>query len=85
AYMAVMGGVDGIIFTAGIGENMPKVRSSVCQWLKPLGFLIDPEKNENLPGKEGIISKPESKVAIMVVPTNEELMIAQETYRLTNK
>ncbi len=82
--MAVMGGVDAVIFTAGIGENMAKVRSSVSQWLKPMGFLIDPEKNEKLPGKEGIVSAPESKVKIMVVPTNEELMIAQETYRLTN-
>ncbi len=84
SYMAVMGGVDAVIFTAGIGENMAKVRSSVSQWLKPMGFLIDPEKNEKLPGKEGIVSAPESKVKIMVVPTNEELMIAQETYRLTN-
>lgn len=84
SYMAVMGGVDAIAFTAGIGENMAKVRSHVCQWLKPMGLIIDPEKNEKLPGKEGIISAPESKVTIMVVPTNEELMIAQETYRLTN-
>lgn len=84
SYMAVMGGVDAIIFTAGIGENMAKVRSHVSQWLKPFGLIIDPEKNEKLPGREGIVSAPESKVKIMVVPTNEELMIAQETYRLTN-
>ncbi len=84
AYIAVLGGADAIVFTAGIGENVAKVRSHVAQWLKPLGVSIDPEKNEKLSGKEGIISKPESKVAIMIVPTNEELMIAQETYRLTN-
>lgn len=84
SYMAVMGGVDAVVFTAGIGENMAKVRSHVSQWLKPMGMIIDQEKNQKLPGKEGIISAPESKVKILVVPTNEELMIAQETYRLTN-
>jgi acetate kinase len=85
SYMGVLNGADGIVFTAGVGENSPTVREKSCQNLSIFGIEIDPELN-NAPGsEERIISKPESKVKVMVIPTNEELMIARETVRvLTN-
>ena len=82
AYAAAMNGVDAIVFTAGVGENDTKVREAIGQYIGFLGTSIDPEKN-NLRGEEGIISGADAKVAVMVVPTNEELAIARETVRLT--
>ncbi|MGI6114421.1 MAG: acetate/propionate family kinase [Mahellales bacterium] len=84
AYAAAMGGVDAIVFTAGIGENTPKIRSGACQGLEFLGVEIDQEKN-NTKGKEIEISTSDSKVKVLVIPTNEELMIARETMELVNK
>ena len=82
AYAAVMGGLDCIVFTAGIGENTPYVRAGVCEGLEFLGVRIDLAKNEGR--AEGIrdISAPDSRVKVLVIPTNEELVIARETAEL---
>lgn len=81
AYAAEMNGVDAIVLTAGAGENNPVVRSKVCQYLDYLGTSFDKEKNE-IRGKEIFLSKPEDKVALMVVPTDEELSIARQTVKI---
>ncbi len=80
AYATVLDGVDAITFTAGIGTHSTFVRAKVCSKLTFLGVKIDPEANEHGTG-ERIISTPDSRVAVTVVPTNEELMIARETVR----
>ena len=80
--MAVaIGGVDVITFEAGVGEKGPLDRKHICEYLKILGVEIDDELN-NVKAEEREISKPTSKVKVWIVPTNEELMIAKETYRL---
>ena len=84
AYMAEMGGVDAIVFTAGLGENGKTMRKWICEGLEGLGIEIDDEKND-VRGKDTIISKDSSKVKILLVPTNEELMIAKDTYDLVTK
>ena len=81
AYTAAMNGVDNIVFTAGIGENCALVRIKVCSYLGYLGITIDEEANGKR-GEEIIISTPDSKVKVLVVPTNEELAIARETVAL---
>ena len=82
AYAAILGNLNGLIFTAGIGENSPEIREMVCQDLSSLGICIDNVKNNQY--TEGIrdISSSEGKVRILVVPTNEELKIAQETKKI---
>ncbi len=80
AYTAALGHVDGLIFTAGIGENAPLVREKACEGLAELGYEIDPGRN-NCAGKECEISTDSSRVRIMAIPTNEELVIARDTYR----
>jgi acetate kinase len=82
AYAAVMGGVDAIVFTAGIGENSDRTRKAVTTGLEFMGVKIDDSKNGSLRGKEAIISADDSKVKVMVVPTNEELVIARDTQKL---
>lgn len=82
SYTALMGGVDTIVFTAGVGENSPEDREFVCKQLEFLGVEIDTEKNKSR-GKEVIISTENSKVDVLVVPTNEELMIARDTLELS--
>lgn len=82
SYAAAMGGADVIVFTAGIGENTDKMRKAMCEGLEYMGVEFDDEANNGLRGKEAIISKPSSKVTVCVIPTNEELAIAQETERL---
>ena len=81
AYAAAMNGVDAIAFTAGIGENNIKMRKDVCSSLTYLGVKLDEEKN-NVRGEERIISADDSKVQVLLVPTNEELAIARETLAL---
>ena len=81
AYTAAMNGVDDIVFTAGIGENAGLVRTKVCSYLGYLGITIDEEANGKR-GEEIVISTPDSKVKVLVVPTNEELAIARETVAL---
>ena len=82
SYAAAMEGVDVIVFTAGIGENTDKMRKAMCEGLEFMGVEFDDAANDGLRGKEAIISKPSSKVTVCVIPTNEELAIAQETERL---
>jgi acetate kinase len=85
AYAAAMNGVDAIVFTAGVGENSPYVREKVCEYLGFLGVKIDRQLND-VKGLERIISTPDSKVAVLIVPTNEELVIARDTkYIVENK
>lgn len=81
AYAAAMNGVDVIVFTAGVGENSPHTRKNVCSYLEFLGLKIDDERN-NMRGKESIISTEDSKVKALVVPTNEELVIARDTKKI---
>jgi acetate kinase len=83
SYLAAMNGADAVIFTGGIGENSPKIRSLICQELTWLGVELDEEQNEyQTNGREGKISKENSKLAVYVIPTNEELLIARDTVRL---
>ncbi len=81
AYTAVMNGVDAICFTAGVGENSPLVRNLACERLGYLGIALDQEKNDKR-GEELEVSTPDSRVKVLVVPTNEELAIARETFAL---
>lgn len=81
AYASELGKVDAIVFTAGVGENSPLIREMVCEGLKFIGVSIDKELND-IKGKERIISDENSKVKVLIVPTNEELMIARETMEL---
>lgn len=83
SYAAALGGLDCLVFTAGVGENSASMRARICEGLQFLGVKIDPEKN-NVRGKEAIISADDSKVTVWVIPTNEELMIAQDTAELVN-
>jgi acetate kinase len=82
SYAAAMGGVDAIVFTAGIGENSSEVRAAACQGLEFLGVGIDPHINETTFGKPVDLSTPEARVRVLVIPTNEEHMIAQDTVAL---
>lgn len=84
SYMAEMGSLDAIIFTAGLGENSSEARAEICKDMQALGIEIDSEKN-NVRGKERIISSDDSKIKVLVIPTNEELMIARETLEVLNK
>ena len=81
AYTAAMNGVDAIAFTAGVGENDKKTRKAVCEYLGYLGVKIDDEAND-VRGERRVISAPDSKVKVMLIPTNEELAIARETLAL---
>ena len=80
-YVITLGGLDVLTFAGGVGENGIETRERVCEYLKPFGVELDKEANKTR-GKEKCISTPDSKVKIYVVPTNEELMIAKETYSL---
>lgn len=84
AYTAAMNGLDVLVFTAGIGENAPQLRKTVCQDLSFFGIYIDNTKNDGLRGKEAVISTPDSRVAVLVIPTYEELMIARDTAEICN-
>ena len=81
AYAAAMGGVDAIIFTAGVGENSAEQRMAIASGLEFMGVKMDPDAN-NLRGKEAVISAADSKVKVLLIPTNEELMIALDTAAL---
>ena len=83
AYAAALNGIDVLTFTAGVGENGITTRKAVCEYLSFMGVKIDDEKN-NVRGKETLISTPDSTVQVWVIPTNEELMIAQDTAELVN-
>jgi acetate kinase len=81
SFFAQMNGVDALVFTAGIGENQPAVRRAVCRDLDALGIVIDPEKNNATGATEATISALDSRVKVMVIPTNEELVVAREAKR----
>jgi len=81
AFLAAMGGADGIVFTGGIGENSPEIRAQICAGLEWAGLTIDPERNKKMVGKEGIISSEGSRLAAYAIPTDEELLIARDTVR----
>ena len=81
-YYGVLNGIDGIAFTAGIGENVPSVREKACENLQNLNIELDTDKNNTPSQDERFISADGSKVKIMVIPTNEELMIARETMKV---
>ena len=82
AYAAAMGGVDIIVFTAGVGENQTGMRAGACEGLEWMGVKLDKEKNEKVRGEEAVISAPDSRVKVVVIPTDEELMIAADTMNL---
>ncbi|HAR86664.1 MAG TPA: acetate kinase [Clostridium sp.] len=84
AYAAAMGGVDAVVFTAGLGENAIETRAEICKGLEFLGIEIDDAKN-NVRGKSTEVSKDGAKVKVFVIPTNEELVIARDTKELTSK
>lgn len=84
AYLAVLGRCDSIIFTGGIGENAVSVRENICSGLEELGIKIDKDKNVNIVGREeGEVSSETSKIKVYVIPTNEEIAIARDTYNLS--
>ncbi len=85
AYAAVLGGVDILMFTGGIGENAIAVREQVCKDMEYMGIKLDVEKNAKIQGEEAVVSAPDSKVIVMVVPTDEEYMIASDTMEIVNK
>jgi acetate kinase len=85
AYMAALGGADAIVFTGGVGENGDNSRLQSCAGLEFLGIKIDPEVNATVHGEEHIISTPDSAVKVIVVPTDEEFMIASDTMAIVEK
>ena len=85
AYAAAMGGCDIIVFTAGVGENQSSMREQVCAGMEYMGVKLDVEKNKTVRGEEAVISAPDSKVTVCVIPTDEELMIAKDTMALLKK
>ncbi len=85
AYSAAMSGLDTLVFTGGVGENAPDVRAKSCEGLDYLGLEIDTEKNAAVKGEETEISSTDSRVKVLVIPTNEELMIARDTLRIVSE
>ncbi len=85
AYTAAMGGVDIIVFTGGIGENADNIREMVMKDFEYLGIEFDFNKNKGLLSQETLLNLPQSKVKVMIVPTNEEMVIAQDTLEIVNK
>ena len=82
SYFFEMGGADAIVFTAGIGENRAELREAICANLDGLGIELDAALNASTRATETVISKSTSRVKLMVIPTNEELVVARETKRL---
>lgn len=85
SYLASLGGADAIIFTGGVGENDTAIRASVCSHMEFAGVEFDFELNNEARGKEIVLSKPNSRVKIAIIPTNEEFMIASDTYKIVSK
>ena len=83
-YAAMMGGVDLVVFTGGVGENSPELREWVCENMAFMGIELNKELNKGIRGVDTLISTEASKVKVAVIATNEELVIAQDTYRLIN-
>jgi acetate kinase len=85
AYLAALGGADGIVFTGGIGENAPEVRARILEGMEWCGIRIDPSRNRETAGTEGEIGAPGSRLRIFVIPADEELVIARETVACLRK
>ena len=85
SFLLQLNGADALVFTAGIGENQPRIRSAICENLDQLGIMLDPEKNNAAKANEAFISKPDSRVKVLVIPTNEELVVAREVKRFLDK
>ena len=85
SYAAAMGGVDAVVFTAGVGENQTGLRADICRGLEFLGIEIDEAVNATARGREAVISSPSSRVKVVVVPTDEEIVIARDTQALVAK
>ena len=81
SYYFAMNGADALVFTAGIGENQTEIREAICANLDQLGIVLDPGTNKTARATEAVISAPDSRVKVMVIPTNEELVVARETKR----
>lgn len=82
AYLAELGETKAVIFTGGIGENSAVIRNRICRGLGPVGVLLDEERNQSLePGRLGVISREDSSIEVLAIPTNEELLIARDTVR----
>ncbi len=81
-YFFQLNGADAIVFTAGIGENRAELRAAICAELDQLGIVLDTAKNNSIRATEAVISAPNSRVKVLVIPTNEELVVARETKRL---
>jgi len=85
AFFLEMNGADALVFTAGIGENRPTLREAICRNLDQLGLIMDVQANSQTSAKEAVISAPGSRVKVMVIPTNEELVVAREVRRFLEK
>ena len=85
AYAAALGGVDIIVFTGGVGENQASCREAVCKNMEYMGIKIDDAVNNKIHGEEAVISSDDSKVKVVVIPTDEELMIASDTMDILSK
>lgn len=85
AYLVELGGLDALVFTAGIGENRPEIRAAVCAGLEAFGIALDPAQNAAARGREARISPPDRPVQVWVIPTNEELVVAREVKRLLER
>jgi len=84
AYLAVLGGADAVVFTGGMGENSPALRARICAGLGGLGLELDEARNEACAGEAAMVSAAESSIAVLVVPSNEEWLIARDTLRVTS-
>ncbi|MCP5526093.1 MAG: acetate kinase [Verrucomicrobiales bacterium] len=85
AYLMELNGLDALVFTAGIGENRAEIREAICAELDQLGIRLDPDRNQATRATEGVISADDSPVKLMVIPTNEELVVAREVRRLLDR
>ena len=85
AYAAIMNGLDALIFTGGVGENDFNIRRMICQNMDYMGLMFDEVANHGIKGQDRVITKPESRVTAAVVQTNEELLIATDTYKILEK
>lgn len=85
AYAAALGGLDVLVFTAGVGENRQLLRQEVCEGLEFMGIKLDAELNATIRGKAAVVSMPDSRVKVVVIPTDEEYMIAKDTYEIAGE
>jgi len=85
AFLAQLNGSDALVFTAGIGENEAAMRAAICTNLDQLGIVLDPHKNSQARAQEAVVSADNASLKIMIIPTNEELVVAREAKRLLDR